>query len=217
MIIGGLPFIGFCGKDKWMKDLLRRIGLLKDIPRTGWFFAGVGLTEAEDVAQHSFEVAAVVMLLLDEMRGRKVDGGRALEMALVHDMPECLVADFPYPGLRYLPRESKRKMEERAAQDLFAGRERLMDLWREFSEGKSTEARLVHAADYVSILLQALRYAEAGNLSDGMLELWHQVLEDLEPLRGEFPEVDRLVRNLERDFSRICSRRPSSAPRRSRG
>ena len=200
-----------------MKDLLRRINLLKEIPRTGWLFAGVGLAEAEDVAQHSFEVAAIVMLLAEEMGDRAIDRGRAVEMALVHDMPECLVADFPYPGLRYLPRESKRKMEERAAQDLFAGRERLMDLWREFSEGKSTEARLVHAADYVSILLQALRYAEAGNLSDGMLDLWHQVLKDLEPLRGEFPEVDRLVRNLERDFSRICSRRPSSAPRRSRG
>jgi putative hydrolase of HD superfamily len=200
-----------------MKNLLRRINLLKEIPRTGWLFAGVGLTEAEDVAQHSFEVAAVVILLLDEMRGRKVDGGRALEMALVHDMPECLVADFPYPGLRYLHRESKRKMEEGAAQDLFAGRGRLMELWREFSEGKSSEARLVHAADYISILLQALRYAEAGNLSDGMLELWHQVLKDLEPLRREFPEVDRLVRDLERDFNRICSRRSSSAPRRSRG
>jgi len=191
-----------------MMELLRRFNLLKDMPRTGWLLAGVPIAEVEDVSQHSFEVAAIVLAILGKTGG-KLDGEKAVEMALIHDAPECLVGDFPYPGLKYLPKERKREMEARAAAELFKEDERLLELWREFAEGRSAEARLVHAADYLSILLQALKYAERGNRSEEMLRLWQQVLEDIEPYLKEFPAVAEVVEKLREDFSRLCSRQPS--------
>lgn len=189
-----------------MIELLKKLNQLKEIPRTGWLLAGVSLAEVEDVSQHSFEVASIV-LILGEKIGREIDVGKAVKMALVHDTPECLVGDFPYPGLKYLSKESKREMEIRAAEELFGEEKALLNLWKEFAEGASIEAKLVHAADYLSILLQALRYAEGGNLSDGMLELWNQVLQDLNPYIKEFPEIGNLVESLKSDFNRLCSRR----------
>ncbi|MEM1689413.1 MAG: HD family hydrolase [Candidatus Hadarchaeales archaeon] len=188
-----------------MIELLKKINQLKEIPRTGWLLAGVSLAEVEDVSQHSFEVASIVMLLGKKI-GRKVNVEKAVKMALIHDMPECLVGDFPYPGLKYLSRRNKKEMETRAAEELFGEEKELLELWKEFVEERSIEAELVHAADYLSILLQALRYAECGNLSDGMLELWNQVLLDLDPYAKKFPEIGDLIENLKSNFNRLCNR-----------
>ncbi|MFN4133730.1 MAG: HD domain-containing protein, partial [Candidatus Hadarchaeales archaeon] len=177
---------------------------LKEIPRTGWAFAGVPLAEIEDVAQHSFEVASLTLLLCDNLdeRKTKINREKALAMAIIHDWPEALVADFPYTAVEFLGgKEVKLKMEEKAAA-LLLPRPRL-ELWREYVENKTAEAKIVHAADYLSMLLQALKYAERGNVSREMRELWAAVLNDVSKYSEEFSIVKELTAQLSAELRRL--------------
>lgn len=179
--------------------MLERLGNLKRIPRTGWLFAGVSPKDVEDVAQHSFEVAVITLLLSEEFErsGKKIDRERVLSMAISHDWAEVLTADFPNTALKYLDSpEIKGKMEMKALADLVGDEEVYLKLQREYNEKKTTESKLVHTADYLSMLLQALKYREQGNLSGGLEELWNAVVEDLKPYAEEFPAVKKLIEGL---------------------
>jgi putative hydrolases of HD superfamily len=188
-------------------ELLSRLNGLKLIPRTGWLFCNVSPVGVEDVAQHSFEVATITVLLAEELRreGKKIDGGRAIEMAIVHDWAEAEVADFPYTALKHLESpDVKKKMENRAMHELLEeilGRERYLALWKEYGEKKTTESRLVHSADYLSMLVQAIKYRERGVHSKELGELWQAVKSDLAPYAEEFKAVGNLVREFDSAFS----------------
>ena len=185
-----------------LSELLERLNNLKRIPRTGWLLCNVSLSEVEDVAQHTFDVAALTLLLTDELerRGRKLDRERALSMAVVHDWAEASIGDFPYTALKHLgPIGTKKRIERRALGDLLSGlrgREKYQRLWQEYSEKRTPEARLVHAADYLSMLLQAIKYKERGNRSRELDELWRAVQADLKPYVAEFSPVRELAREL---------------------
>lgn len=190
-------------------ELLRRLDNLKRIPRTGWLLCGVKLAEVEDVAQHTFEVAMITLLLAGEIEreGKRLNLEKALSMAILHDWAEAEVADFPYTGLKHLgPKGTKRIIEKRALEDLFRGlpnRGKYMGLWREYGERRTIEARLVHASDYLSMLAQAVEYRERGNRSRELDELWKAVLSDIKPYTLEFRCVKKLVRELRNRYMRV--------------
>lgn len=192
-----------------MQEFLERLNNLKRMPRSGWLFCGVPLSEVEDVAQHSFEVSAITLLLIDELErsGVKLNPERALSMAILHDWAEASVTDFPYTALKYLgSRDLKERMEQRALEDNLRSISRggrYLKLWQEFSERKTPEAKLVHAADYISMLIQAIKYKERGNNSKELHELWQAVHEDLEPYMVAFRYVKDLVKEFDKRYSAI--------------
>ncbi|MEM2878648.1 MAG: HD family hydrolase [Candidatus Hadarchaeales archaeon] len=189
-----------------MDDLLEKLNRLKLIPRTGWLLCGIPLGEVEDVAQHSFDVAAMTLLLSGELAIKNIDLKRALSMAILHDWPETLIGDIPYPARKHIERVEKERAEESAMKDLVAGTkssDRYMELWREYRDGKTAEAKLVHMADYLSIMVQALKYRERGNVSDDLKELWSAVLKDLSPYLREFPGSAKIVKALDGRFKHV--------------
>jgi putative hydrolase of HD superfamily len=58
-----------------LSDFLERLNSLKRISRTGWLMCNVPLSEVKDVAQHTFDVATITLLLADELerQGKKLD------------------------------------------------------------------------------------------------------------------------------------------------
>jgi len=80
-------------------------------------------------------------------------------------------------------------------------KEKYLKLWQEYSEKRSPEAKLVHAADYLSMLVQAVKYRERGNRSREMDELWRAVKMDLKPYAKEFKPVRELVGELDKRYS----------------
>lgn len=194
-----------------MQEFLERLNNLKRMPRSGWLFCNVSLSEVEDVAQHSFEVSAITLLLIDELErsGVKLDPQRALSMAILHDWAEASVTDFPYTALKYLgSRGLKDRMEQRALEDnlrSIPSGGRYLKLWQEYSEKRTPEAKLVHAADYISMLVQAIKYKERGNNSKELHELWQAVHEDLKPYMAEFKPVKDLVKEFDKRYSAISS------------
>lgn len=160
---------------------------LKRTARTGWVQRGV--PDPEDVAAHSYGVAFAT-LILAQLVPESVDLGRALSMAILHDLPEGLTTDIPSPAWRLLPRGIKQEME-RAAMDEIMGESQfeptLMAWWEELYQNESTEARLVHDADKIDLFVQALVYEEqSGNTH--LQEFWDG------PPRFHF-EASRIVYN----------------------
>lgn len=97
-------------------DLLLELQALDRVPRMGWVLRGV--PEAESVAEHSFHVALLVWLLAPRLP--EVDAGRAVGMALLHDLAEVRFGDLPRVAARYLPAGAKATAETAAEAELLA-------------------------------------------------------------------------------------------------
>lgn len=144
-------------------ELLRRrlieIVALKALPRAGWL--RVGVAAPESVAAHAWGVAWLVLVLAPPT----LDRGRALAIAVIHDLAEVRVGDItPFDGVSA---EDKAAREEVALRGLLAGLpdgDGLLALWREYEAGGSPEARFVKACDRLDMALQARAYAATAGI-----------------------------------------------------
>lgn len=157
---------------------------LKDVFRTGWKFSGVD--RPESVADHTFGVALLSMLLGDQLH---LNTERMIKMALIHDITESKLGDIHYESQEYLGRAVLHKAEERAARDMLSGE--YLELWKEFAGRSTREAHIVAACDKLELYMQALRYEKAGYR--GLEHFWKNDWN-----RKDFsPEIDELFRMVE--------------------
>ena len=70
-------------------DFLRVMERLKDAPRHCWTTGG----RRESVAEHSWRVSLMAMLMADEFPGVDID--KVVRMCLVHDIGEAITGDIP--------------------------------------------------------------------------------------------------------------------------
>lgn len=183
-------------------DLLLESTTLKRMPRTGWAMRGVPYVES--VADHSFGIAFLALALAEIVNeaaspeGHRLDLEKVLVMALLHDLAEARLTDLPASAVRLIPEEIKSRAEQQAMAAMLAplpGAGRLQALWQEFEDRTSPEGRLVRDADKLEMMIQCLRYEQAGSRGlgefwDGMDRLsWHYALcgEIYERLRAMRP------------------------------
>jgi len=146
---------------------------LKRTPRTGWVTRGV--PDAESVADHSFGVAFIA-LLLGEMTQQPLDKAKLLTIALLHDLPESVIGDLATPITVHFPPGAKRKAETKVLNELLGKlplptAERWRSWWQEFEEGTSIEGQIVRDADRLDMLIQAHVYEQTtGN--QWLKEFW---------------------------------------------
>lgn len=172
-----------------LATLQGRIQTLKLLPRIGWLQRG--LRDVESIAEHSFGVAALALLVGDLHEG--MDRGRLLAIALVHDFAEALVGDLPASASRLIGKAVKHEAERKALIELLGALpqgDNYLELWEEYCRGGSPEARLVKALDRLEMLAQALVYERGG--ARGLDEFW----EELEGWGVEFPVVRAMADQL---------------------
>ncbi|PKA52869.1 hypothetical protein AXF42_Ash001850 [Apostasia shenzhenica] len=137
-------------------DFLSLCHRLKTTKRAGWVRRGVG--DPESVADHMYRMG-LMALIAPDIPG--VDRERCMKIALVHDIAEAIVGDItPSDGV---PKEEKNRREREAIVhmcSLLGGprAKELLDLWNEYEESSSVEAKLVKDFDKVEMILQALEY-----------------------------------------------------------
>ena len=151
------------GGSGYLLRFLHLAGRLKETARAGWVLRGVEAPES--VADHSFRLA-LMALVLAPRAGEAVDRGRCVEMALVHDLAECLTGDItPLDGISA---EEKRRREREAVHHLaaLADEPRLVELWEEYDAAASPEARFVKELDKLETAIQATEYEAAGRAAD---------------------------------------------------
>ena len=133
---------------------------LKTVKRAGWV-SKVKVENAESVADHTFSMCAVAMLLSD-MLG--LDTERAVKMAILHDLAESVVGDY-MPG--DVTTRQKLAQEKKAMKAILAGlprkaRSEYEKIWLEYLEKKTEVAKFVHRVDKLEMALQAGQYAGEG-------------------------------------------------------
>lgn len=144
-------------------NLILKCNELKTIPRMGWRVRGV--RDGESVAEHSFAVAVISMLLASRM-GIDVDVEKLLKIALIHDLPEHMLGDIHAPATRLLGQNVKEAAELRILEELFGSldeADEYIGLWKEFAERSSVEGRIVRAIDKLEMFTQAYLYEREGN------------------------------------------------------
>lgn len=163
---------------------------LKKLRRTGWQLRGI--RDCESLADHCFGTALLTLFLAPFVAG--LDRDRAVRLALVHELGECRVGDIPFPALAYL--KGKSEAELAAVADVLAplgapGAE-YRDLFVEFEEKSSPEARFVRAIDKLEMLITALEYEKTGFTALG--DFWEN--EATFSALTEFPALAKLGQGL---------------------
>ncbi len=132
--------------------LFKDAGKLKTIRRTGW--KRYKIPEPESVADHSFRVAFMSMVMADRLN---VDALKLIKMGLIHDMAESITGDItPVCGISP---EEKHLMEKEALLELFGNLpdgSKFVDLWLEYEENSSPEARALKNIDKLEMAFQAV-------------------------------------------------------------
>lgn len=168
-----------------MIDFLTAARGLKTTLRTGWVRQEAG-PRIESVADHSWRISLMAMVAASAVNNdnsgaavasSSVDATKCLKMALVHDLAEATVGDItPHCSVSD---QDKHAMEYQAMQQLTQqtirttdgsgttngsstiGKE-IMDLWQEYEQGTTDEAKLVKDLDKLEMTLQALEYENDG-------------------------------------------------------
>ena len=164
--------------DGRLTAFLHLAGQLKQTVRTGWVDCGV--PHAESVADHSWRMSLVAMLLCTDdnegtgeatngSAGARTDRAKCMQMAIVHDLAESLCGDITPVENSGVTKKEKQRREREAMEHLCSAlggagsaRARLISgLWEEYEAGVTPEAQLVKDIDKFEMLLQADEYERA--------------------------------------------------------
>jgi putative hydrolases of HD superfamily len=144
-------------KDEKVLQWAVEAGLLKRVKRTGWWCSGI--KDPESVAEHSHRMALLAFYIAGE---EGADPYKAAALGIFHDLPEARIGDAHAVVKRYwknLPAdEARARDEQNACLPEGRSRTRIEELGREWSAGRSLEARAARDADYLECAIQALEY-----------------------------------------------------------
>nr|CAD2153641.1 unnamed protein product [Meloidogyne enterolobii] len=148
-------------------NLLEIVDRLKHLKRTGWVMYAVA--ECETVASHMYRMAILSMSLAECRKDLDID--KCVRMALVHDIGEAIIGDItPNCGVSV---EKKYIIEKQAVEQISTYvpasiGENWTQLWLEYAEACTPEAKAVKQLDKLDFLAQALSYEEKDKTLDLM-------------------------------------------------
>lgn len=109
----------------------------------------------ENDAEHAWHMA-VMTLLLSEYANEEIDVLKTISMLLIHDLVEIYAGDtYAYDSEK---QKTAQEREKKAAEKLYAllpkdQEEKFKDLWIEFEEGKTPEAKFAKVMDRIQPLM----------------------------------------------------------------
>ncbi len=185
--------------NRSLLDSLLELQALDRLPRTGYALRGV--SNPESIAEHGFHLALLIWAVAPAVD--EIDMGRALELALVHDLAEVRIGDLPRTAGRYLPDGAKAAAETAALAELLAPLgERGPALFAEFEAGETREARLARACDKLQLMIKVFVYERWG--ATGLGEFWDNEVNF--PAPGFAPVDDLLAEIRQRRSAWLAAR-----------
>ena len=132
-------------------NFLREAELLKSTLRSGHTASG----RQESVAEHTWRLCLLVIVLAPEFPD--VDAHRLMKICLVHDLGEALQGDIPAPLQD--PTVDKSESDREDLLELLSPlpelqRSEILELWEEYEQAATPEAKLAKAFDKLETLLQ---------------------------------------------------------------
>jgi putative hydrolase of HD superfamily len=141
---------------KKIANLLFEAKMLKEIPRSGYQFLGAG---SESVAEHCFSVTFIAYVM--SRMEPDVDAMRLISMCLIHDLPEARIGDLNTVNKKYLKSDESKALGDTIKGLAFG--QNMTDLFKEFNDGSSLEAKLAHDADQLALILELKDLMDMGH------------------------------------------------------
>ncbi|PVU94308.1 hypothetical protein BB561_002650 [Smittium simulii] len=132
------------------------------IKRTGWINSNI--PNPESIADHMYRMGIMAMAIDDP----SIDTNRAVQIAIVHDIAEAVVGDItPYDNVskheKYqLELNGVQKIKQVLGNTNFS--DKIEELWLEYEQGQTIEARLVKDLDKFEMITQAYEYEIANGV-----------------------------------------------------
>ncbi|XP_078011291.1 5'-deoxynucleotidase HDDC2 isoform X2 [Phascolarctos cinereus] len=163
------------GGPRNLLQFLRLVGQLKRVPRTGWVYRNV--QKPESVSDHMYRMAIMAFVTED----KHLNKDRCVRLALVHDMAECIVGDIAPSD--NIPKEEKHRREKEAMKRLTQllsedVKKEIYDLWEEYENQSSVEAKFVKQLDQYEMILQAFEYEDLENKPGRLQEFYDSTADD---------------------------------------
>jgi putative hydrolase of HD superfamily len=145
---------------------------LKKMVRSGWIYSGVSKSDTESVADHSYMVTllALILALNEKERGTKIDIEKTLVMAILHDLPESVSQDLDRRIRKFSPKkydEFKTDLDTAGTKHLLSNLPEkignyLLETFQELQQKKTEEAKIIMEADRLETILQMNDYIQRG-------------------------------------------------------
>ena len=133
---------------------------LKNLFRQGWIKAGVSEKICESVAEHVFSTMVLSLLIIKKL-SISLDLEKVLTMILFHETGEILTGDFTPDD--DISENEKREKEKEAIIKVVGKNEDLafiLDIWNEFEDNKTKEAKFVKQMDKLDMFFQLKAYED---------------------------------------------------------
>lgn len=154
----------------------------------------IDVDQREDIAQHSFHIALMAMVL-EDYSDYKIDINKVVKMLLIHDLVEIYSGDtFAYDEEA---KKGQRERELKAAEKVFSINEKgkyFRELWDEFEECKSPEAIFANGIDRVQPILQNY-YNNGGIWVDENITI-EQVMDRIDIVKKSSKKLYELLLNI---------------------
>lgn len=113
-------------------------------------------------ADHTWRVAMMTFMINQELK-LAIDIGRAVKIALVHDLAEAITGDIDVILIKNntITKEEKNRLEERAMMKMKNDLppelgDEIYNLWLEYEKGETKEARYVKAMDKIETTIHLI-------------------------------------------------------------
>ena len=159
-------------------DFFKNSVNLKNIPRQGWIDK-LSIISPESVSDHSYSMAIMCMIISDL---KNFNSEKILKMALLHDLAESLIGDL-IP--EQIDKESKKKLENDAFEKIVKNlpeqiKSKYLEIWFEYQENTSPEAKLIHQIDKLEMALQAKIYQKNGYDKDKLESFFESAKKEID-------------------------------------
>jgi putative hydrolases of HD superfamily len=171
-----------------LKNVLQVLTLaekLKFEMRHSWLSNG----RQESVAEHTWRMS-LMLVLLEPYLDNKLDTAHALKMIIIHDLVEAEAGDIPVFEVSTVEaKELKQKKEIQAIENLRRQLgddlgQHIYDLWFEFEDKLTYEAKVANALDKLEVQIQH-------NHAD--ISTWLEVEQELSLLMGKHTSFDNCL------------------------
>lgn len=143
---------------KRLIDFIKDVGKVKKVKRAGWVREGVA--NPESVADHSFRVAVMAMILGEQLG---VDTDKLIRMALIHDIAEGVKGDKIVERGNKIDnqaRQEKNREEIETLREIFSGIPSGEEFIQLQAGEESQEAKILKQLERLEMAIQALEYEE---------------------------------------------------------
>ena len=179
--------------------LFLQLSHLKNLYRQGWITKLLGMEykdKVETVAEHSWSVAMLSMSIIEKYN-LSYNMEKCIKLALIHELGEIYAGDYTTNSIS---KDKKHILEKEAVEKLLEDIEfknDFIELWNEYENGISEEAKYIKQIDKLECIMQAVCYGLDAKYIKGdekiNIPCLLEILEEIKKIskNNEIPLCDR--------------------------